>query len=464
MTLLLNLIAVLLRAVGVLLGAIADLFGLLHLALGALLARAEEGGDWRTRLVNRVNTPNGQRRLFGVLRVWQPIWVIDQRLIGAYANAGTVLVTRRADVLEVLARERCFPVVYEPRLRRLTGGDNLALGMQESPAYEQTVRILHLVLRWEDVGRLIGPLVQTEASAIVAAAGGRLDVPAELTLPVAARLASGYLGLPLGLSGVGAAELIDWAQIMYWYVFADLGADPKVEERALIAARACRRYLEEAIAARRAAPAAADADDLLGRLLALQASGLVGHLNDQALRNHLLALLINSIAALSKAAVHALDGLLERPRQLAAAATVARGNDLEALGRYLFEALRFNPVQPVLYRRALRDCTIARGTLRARFIPQDSLVFVATLGAMFDPWQVMAPRAFHSDRPRHDYLLWGHGLHACRGRHINRAVLPLLLRPLLAALDLRRSRGRAGQIDYAGTPFPAHLRVAFGRN
>jgi cytochrome P450 len=100
---------------------------------------------------------------------------------------------------------------------------------------------------------------------------------------------------------------------------------------------------------------------------------------------------------------------------------------------------------------------IARGTLRARRVPRGSMVLAANLSAMFDPIALDQPEAFHAGRPAHAYILWGYGMHTCFGAHINQAVIPQLLKPLLRQAGLRR----AGPVDGAGTPFPVHFPVAF---
>jgi hypothetical protein len=48
-------------------------------------------------------------------------------------------------------------------------------------------------------------------------------------------------------------------------------------------------------------------------------------------------------------------------------------------------------------------------------------------------------------------------MHACFGAYINRAVMPAILKPLLAKPGLRRAAGKAGRIDRGGTPFPRHF-------
>jgi cytochrome P450 len=127
----------------------------------------------------------------------------------------------------------------------------------------------------------------------------------------------------------------------------------------------------------------------------------------------------------------------------------------------VFEALRFDPVNPFIYRRAVRDTVIAPHGLHARKIPKETMVLAANLSAMFDPLVVEDPDAFRTDRPWDHYILWGQGMHTCFGAHINRAVIPALLKPLLARSGLHRAPGAAGRLDTNETPFPVHLRVQY---
>ena len=102
---------------------------------------------------------------------------------------------------------------------------------------------------------------------------------------------------------------------------------------------------------------------------------------------------------------------------------------------------------------------IAAGSLRARQIPKGTMVLASNLSAMFDPLKIEAPESFRTDRPWGDYILWGYGMHTCFGAHINRAVMPAILKPLLVKPGLRRAAGDAGRIDGGGTPFPQHFSV-----
>jgi cytochrome P450 len=428
------------------LGALLVLIGV---GLGALL----RGGGG---LKDALTTPANLRRAFAVARLFQPNLVLSTKIITAYENNGTAFVMRREDVIDVLSRDDDFGVVYGPRMETITDGENFFLGMQDTPRYTRDVSNMRLAVRRDDVPAIVAPFVAATAEGLVAAAPGTIDVPQQLTLPTAARLLDRYFGTP----GPSEAEIGDWTTTLFWYLFLDLKADPTFDAKAEAAASAFRAWMDGHIADRKADRGARD--DVLGRCLAMQAGGLPG-MSDKDIRNNLIGLLIGELPTTSAASILALDELLDRPDALAGAQAAARAGDDALLAAHVFEALRFRPLNPVVYRRAMRDATIAAGRVRARRVKAGTMVMASNLSAMFDPIAVPGANAFRTDRPWETYILWGYGMHACFGAHLNRANLPAILKPLLAKKNLRRADGPAGRIDQAGTPFPVHLHLAFDR-
>jgi cytochrome P450 len=313
---------------------------------------------------------------------------------------------------------------------------------------------MRIVVRRADLPTIVQPLVAARAEALVAASGGALDVPQALTLPTAHYLLEAYFGTP----GPTPAEMIDWTTKLFWYLFIDLDANPGFDATAVAAAAALRAYVDAAIAARKAS--GEGADDILGRCLGLQASGAPG-MDDLGVRNNLVGLLIGELPTTSCAAVRALDQLLSRPDALATARAAAIADDDALLAQHVFEALRFYPVNPIIYRRANCETCVAEGTLRARRVKAGAMVMASNLSAMFDATELPAPGRFRTDRPWDAYMLWGFGMHTCFGDHLNRTTLPAVLKPLLKQRGLRRASGAAGQIDNGETPFPVHLHVEF---
>ena len=428
------------------------LLALPRLALIVIAAWRNGAGPARDRITAALATSPALRAGFDFARAFWPNPALSRRFITAYANTGTVIVTRYDDVKDVLRRDGEFTVVYGPRMQAVTGGHNFFLGMQDSPDYTRDVSNMRLVVRRDDLPGRVAPFLAHTASVLAAAAGARIDVPAALTRRVPARLVAEYFGTP----GPDEDLLIEWATLLFWYLFNDLQADPQLDARALAAAEGLRSWLDQTIVARKQAPRASD--DVLARCLALQASGTPG-MGDLEIRNNLLGLIVGAIPTQSRAAVQVLNQLLLQPQALAAAQQAARSDDDEGLARHVLEALRFDPINPMIYRYASCDAVIAPNTWRARKVRAGTMVFAANLSAMFDPLRIADPGSFRVDRPSSDYILWGDGLHTCFGAHLNRVALPAMLKPLLRRPGLRRAAGPAGQIDCQGTPFPVHFWV-----
>ncbi len=381
--------------------------------------------------------------VFAILRRVQPILV----------QKNDVLVTRFEDVAEVLARDDVFDVPYAEKMRLVTDGQNFFLGMPDSARYAQDVSNMRIVVRRDDVATAIAPLVARAAEQLVASAPGTLDVVRGLTQIVPARLVAQYFGTP----GLSEPDLIDWATTLFWYLFLDLENDPHLKERALSASASLNTLIDRRVAERKVEPVAVD--DVLDRCLKLQASGTPG-MSDLDIRNNLIGLIIGAIPTTATVCALALDELLRRPGELAGAQQAARAGDDARLTSYVFEALRFNPLSPAMFRRANQSIIMAKGELRATQIPAGATLIVATQSAMFDDHRIDAPNEFRLDRSLRDALHFGYGLHTCFGQYINRIQIPGILKPLLRRQNLRRAEGAAGQYQKAG-PLAGSLTVHF---
>jgi cytochrome P450 len=80
---------------------------------------------------------------------------------------------------------------------------------------------------------------------------------------------------------------------------------------------------------------------------------------------------------------------------------------------------------------------------------------------MMDDTELPKPLEFHADRPGHDYLLFGWGMHECFGKYISQVQVVELVKGLLLEEGLRRAPGPEGTLTYDGA-FPNPFRVAFG--
>jgi cytochrome P450 len=380
---------------------------------------------------------------FALLRALQPI----------VALGNLTLVTRYEDVEDVLLRDAVFDVPYAEKMELITNGQNFFLGMRDTPRYTRDSSNMRIVVRRDDVDTVIAPTVERTAQAIVAASGGTLDIVKSLTRVVPARLVGAYFGTP----GPSEAELIAWTSTLFQFLFFDPTNDPALRAQAIPASAALNAYVDSAIAERKDKPR--DVDDVLARCLTLQKAEVPG-MSDLDIRNNFTGLIIGAIPTTGTAAAFIVDELLRRPTELAAARSAALSGDDARLAAYVFEALRFNPMTPGIFRVSNQEYTIGKGTSRATTLPVGATVVAATQSAMFDPKHIDDPDTFRVDRPGYAYLHFGFGLHACFGQYINAVQIPKIVKALLLRDNLRRAPGEAGQLKKDG-PYAGSLTVAF---
>ena len=87
-------------------------------------------------------------------------------------------------------------------------------------------------------------------------------------------------------------------------------------------------------------------------------------------------------------------------------------------------------------------------------------MLAAISSAMMDERRIPEPRRFDPHRLAHEYMHFGYGLHTCFGIHMNQALLPLMLKPLLQRRGLRRTPGAAGHLRKNGL-FADRLHVQY---
>ncbi len=363
------------------------------------------------------------------------------RRIRPIARVGKIyLVTRAEDVRRVFETDAVFGAPYLPKLDLIMDHQRFILGMADSPDYRTDLAALQRVVRRDDLPRLAAD-VSRRATDIVQRSNGWLDVVSELTRPIAFDFLADYLGVPQPEQG----NLHQWGTRLFEYVFVADDAPLKAEAEQI--APVIRAHVQQAIDRRRATPI--DRDDVLARCLALQAAGEPGYA-DAAIRTALVGLIVGGPPQPPMVLPQAMEQLLRRPAALANAQAAARADDDDALWAILMEAMRFDPLAPWLPRVATTDYELGTGTSHARTIPAGARIMACILSAMHDPRQVPDPGRFTPGRPANAYIHFGLGLHECFGRHINRATLHLMLKPLLARPNLRRAKGSMGTLRRKG--------------
>lgn len=404
---------------------------------------------WRDEVTIRLTDPRVLRPAFAVLRRCAPIVNVGRRTV----------VSRHADVVDVLERDVDFTVaqVNAERMGRWSGA--FILGTDRGEVYDREVAALRRATPPGDL-ETVRSFVTARASALIDATrpagridGGRIDVVNGYARLVAAGVVGTYLGAP----GPDRATTMRWMRALFDGVFLD--DSPRARRAAERTIAEQQPYMQELIARRRTEVAAGEPvpDDVLTRLVAMGDDE--PWLDDDAVRRNVNGLIVGALDTTSKAVALVVDELLRRPEALAAAGRSARAGDVAAVQGYAWEALRFHPHGAILQRHCPREAALGP---RPTTVKAGGTVMVSTLSAMFDPAAFPEPRRFRPDRPIDRYLHFGHGMHVCFGARINGVQVPELVAALLRLPGLRRAPGREGRMVLDG-PFPDRLLVDFDR-
>jgi cytochrome P450 len=401
--------------------------------------------------VEQLNDYRPIRLGFEALRRLAPVLVVGKRAV----------VTRHADCVEVFRRDEDFTIseLNAPVMDRVNGP--FILGMDRGPQYDRENGILERCVHPGDLDR-IRALVRTTAGELIDAARphGRIDVVNGLARVTAARVVSSYFGVP----GPDERTLMRWMRTIFYETFMNVTRDPGVQKAGEASGAEFHAYVHDLIAERRAQITAGDGaapDDFFTRLVRL-ASEPDTHLSDEGIIRNIGGVVVGALDTTSKATTHAVSELVRRPAAVAGARREAEAGGGEAVTPYVLEALRFNPLNPVLSRKAARDAVVAEGTRREHRIPRGCLVIVAVGAAMLDPEVFEQPHRFRPDRPRSAYLHFGNGMHTCFGERVNLVQMPEIVAALVQLDNVRLAPGGDGRIVYDG-PFPDRLVVEFDR-
>jgi len=384
-------------------------------------------------------------------RLLRRFWPIPVVTVG---GKSTAIVTRYDDVQEVLQEHRTFRVPYAEKIRVMMGGGNVFLGMDDDPERADEKALFYELMPSREAITRAKPEVEALSDDIVEQANGRLDLAMQLTQTVTTRFFGSYFGLP---GPVDTETYSDWARLLFEFQFVDRANNPDLRKRVDGVAAQLRDYVDSAIAERKTA--LGEHDDLLERCLQLQKAD--GSLADEQIRNNLIAFIVGGFPQPPMIVPQLFDVLLGRAEQLKAASRAAQQGNDELVSRYVFEALRYFPLTPGLFRDCAQAHTIAKGTKREKTIPTGSTVLALTRSAMYDSQVLTRPAEFSVERPPVDYMHFGWGPHLCFGVFVNEQIIPAICKSVLKRPNLRRARGKAGRLTFDGA-FAKSLEVEFG--
>jgi hypothetical protein len=182
-------------------------------------------------------------------------------------------------------------------------------------------------------------------------------------------------------------------------------------------------------------------------------------------------LLIGSIETTSQAVAQVIEYFLaQRPDLLDEVKRTAALADPSEFDAMVWEALRFVPISPYMFRQAAGDYVVAKGTSRATDIPGGTNVLLLSQSAMFDSYAYDRPDEFDPRRNWYHNFNFGFGSHECLGKYVGMVLIPEMVRQVMlrdgiagAGRIARRNGARYGEGPGAGQdgPFPEEYKLTW---
>ena len=365
------------------------------------------------------------------------------------------LVTRFDDVREVLYMPKVFTVApYAPKMADyLMMHDDDALHTREKS-------LMQCMLNRDDLPA-VRTMVANVSKDILDNSPGGIEVVNNYCRMVPATLVREYFGL----TGAKRADLIEWSYWNQYDTFHNQPFDllPSEQSQSIInrhneTSKDLAKFIFELIARRTLQVKAEELtfstlirldDDIVTRMLR---TDYPKQLDFDIKRLGLNAggLLIGAIETTSQAVAQVIQYLLDRPEWLDKVQAAARQDDPAEFDGFVWEALRFVPITPYLFRTTASDYTAAKGTDHETLLRAGTYVLPVTLSATFDERAFDSPDEFIPKRNWYNYFHFGFGSHECLGRYVGMVMIPEMVRQVLIRPGIKAK----APIDYKSGPFP----------
>lgn len=406
---------------------------------------------------------------FKQLRAERPILVTPE----------AVLVSRYADVIDMLQMPKIFTVdLYKPKMGVTDKDVGYLMAHDDDALHYREKSLMQGMLNRNDLPR-IRQLIAKESAKILKDANGSIDVVYNYCRSVPAILVQEYFGL----DEVDKKDLIEWSFWNQYDVFHNQPFDGHTPEEfkhikdnhdrvtellgkyiakttlrklgvikleqtknlLLIGWRIIKGLLNALIGRKAPIPK----DDVFSRMLR---TSFAEQVEFDLVRVGFNAggLLIGSIETTSQAVAQVIDFFLNEPEYFQQAKKAAEENNTKLFDNLIWEALRYVPISPYLFRQTSEDYVLGKGTSYETKIPARTNVLALTQSAMFDDFANTNPDTFNPDRTFYHNFNFGFGPHDCLGKYVGMEMIPEMVRQVILLKDLKA----AAPMDYKNGPFP----------
>ena len=415
--------------------------------------------------------------LFKQLREQRPILVTPE----------CVLVTLFDDVRDMLNMPKIFTVdLYKPKMGVTDKSEGYLMAHDDDPLHYREKSLMQGFLNRDDLPR-VRKLIASESKKILDQASGNIDIVNHYCRMVPAILVEKYFGL----DDIDHKELINWSFWNQYDVFHnqpfDLNSQEKyqhiIEEHGKVTVK-LEKYIALTLARKLAivkleesnnwfmigwrtvkglaklirGKDAPSSDDMFSRMLR---TSFASEVDFSLARVGVNAggLLIGSIETTSQAVSQVIQFFLSRPELLEQAKVAAKQEDNKPFDNMVWEALRFVPISPYMFRQTSQQYVLAKGSDHQTTIEAGTNVLAITQSAMFDPYSYENPDEFNPNRNWYHHFNYGFGTHDCLGKYIGMEMIPEMVRQVLLRPDISAQ----GEMNYKEGPFPESYQLAWSR-
>jgi cytochrome P450/deferrochelatase/peroxidase EfeB len=364
-----------------------------------------------------------------------------------------VLVTRTQDVEQVLRDDAGFKVVYGPEMRDLGGGCDNVLSIDD-PGHAILREDLRAAVRPGDPQALFDNVLR-DATALLDAGGGRIDVMRDLISRTATEALCRYFGLTVH----DPDTFGQWTMAVSLQLFGDFFGDANVHRQARTASIHLASVIDDAIARVNLNNAAHPCGQrvqatLIDRMITGQ------KIPPHQVRATIIGLVTAFVPTNTLAAGNILEVLRDKPALMARVRDAAREGDRDAMRAALLEAGRLNPaLSPGLWRHVPKTDAvppvIGQGWRARRTRPGD-LVLACIPSALRDRRGLTG-----RDWPlRRLWMMFGDGPHVCWGAELALTHLEAVFIALFRRESLRPAPGKLGAMARNG-PYPTRMDMLY---
>jgi cytochrome P450/deferrochelatase/peroxidase EfeB len=364
-----------------------------------------------------------------------------------------VLVTRAADVMQVLSDMNHFRVVYGPEMKDLGGGHSGVLA-EDGAKHDNLRAVLRESLRREDFVA-INDSVAKDAAALLSAASGRIDVIRDLITRTASEAACRYFGLTAHDPDLFG----QWTMALSNQIFGDFTGSANVHRQAKIASAHLAGMIDDAIARvklnnLRHKTSKRIRATLIDRLITDH------NLPDQQVRATIIGLATAFVPTNTLAAGNIIEVLVNKPTLLRDACQAALDGNHAAMRAVLMEAGRLNPaLSPGLWRHVPANVDpqiIGTKGWGRRQTRHGDLILACIPSALRDRRGVTDEESLNKRR----WMMFGFGPHDCWGAELALAHLVPVFIALLRQPQLRCAPDKHGSLLRIGA-FPVRLDMVY---